>query len=417
MSSSVPHQISALFDPPDIGTCYVLPADDVSQNQGTGTASNPFRLPDGCLDGAFRMMNEKPNFHRLHLYPGEYFTGGRWALGQAKGQFARPFALTGEGPGQTIISLISGDRQLKFAGQNRFTGVLWAGTKEATVDGVTIADLAVHGNGLFAPDGLFVTGGIVIYGANARIRNVRVSGLKGSEKEGMEAFGILTNSAALSMENGGTRIEDCDVRNGTSDYFTGIYCGHVMGPGINASSIVRGCRVASLGQASNIAFSFNSRTTFRDCSASNVRYGFYNDTDAVNDVLIDGCTCDEVEYAALALTATNATQKVGVSLLNSRFRYAQNPKDAIGLVLWDKSGSGSFANILVENCSFESENLRFTVVSIFGSRIKNVRLVKNIIPDNAMQNLQAGSSGALSIAGNRSVSGIPIANLKPYPTS
>lgn len=412
MTSSVPSQISALFDPPEIGTCYVLPADDVSQNQGTGTASNPFRLANGVLDEAFRMMNEKRKFHRLHLYPGEYFTGGRWAFGHANGQFGRPFALTGEGPGRTSISLIGGNRQLAIAGKNRFTGVVWAGTEEDPVDGVTIADLEILGNGLAAPAKVFVTGGVVVYGANTRIRNVRVSGLYGSEKDGMEAFGILTNSGALSLENGGSRIEDCDVRNNTSEYFTGIYCGHVLGPGVNANSIVTGCRVTSFGKPSNIAFSFNSRTAFRDCSATNVRYAFYNDTAPVIDVLIDGFTGDEVHYAALSIVSVDASSKSGISLINSRFNYATLRNDSIGLELWDRSGKGTFFDVLVENCSFNSSTPRFTAVSMLGSRIRNVRMLKCIVPDKAVQNLQGGAAGALSIAALLSVSGVPIANLK-----
>lgn len=417
MTSSIPSQIVALFDPPDIGTCYFLPADDSSQNQGTGSASNPFRLQNGNLDEAFRMMNEKVKFHRLHLYAGNFFTGGRWTLSNPMGQWARPFALTGEGPDLTKVTLYGGQRLKTATGANKFTGVLWAGSPDSGVDGVSISNLCVQGNSLSAPKDIWVTGGVVVYGANAKISNVRVSGLRGSESAKMEAFGILTNSAVLSGEHGGSRIEDCEVRNNATDlddYFTGIYCGHVMGPGVNSGSIVRGCRIISFGKRSNIAFSFNSKTTFRDCSAVNVRYGFYNDTDAVHDVRIDGCSCEEVEYAALSVIATDQTSKTGISLLNSRFTFALSPTETIGLVVWDKGGAGTFSDILVENCAFDSETPRFTAVSMLGSRIKNVRMVKCIVPDKAFQNLQGGSSSALSISGLRSASGVPIANLKNY---
>src|SRR5690606_2025699 len=110
-----------------------------------------------------------------------------------------------------------------------------------------------------------------------------------------EAFGISTiNHESSTPEDwqgldGGTVIRDCLVH----ECCPASYCSAIslayrpIGPPL-APSISERCVVRDFADHS-FSFSASDNTTFRDCYASGMRHGFYNDTEGVDGWLIDHC--------------------------------------------------------------------------------------------------------------------------------
>lgn len=421
MNTPIPSPIRDLFEQPSFGTLFALPADDASQT-GAGTAANPIRIARNGFDDLLRKMN-RGTWHRLHLGPGQFYTKGCWAFRDTDyASMARPFHLSGEGAKVTSIGLSESPVSITDGRRRPDVSVLWCGSPSEGVFGAKISGIEIDGHADLFDMGCKPIAGVVMYGAGNAVQDLRIRGLQGDAANQLEAFGVLLNSAPVDAPYwGGSSIERVDVFNEVkeSDYFTGIYAGQVSGaqPKPLAPTIVSGCRVVSRVPGQTMAYAFNQRATFRDCFASGVRYAFYNDTDTVEDVIIDGAVAEGLTYAALNVVAVNDAVKRGVTMVGSTFRFQGDPGQAwIGICLWDKSGeSKEFSDFLVENCRFigRDDAIPMTAVSVAGGTVRNVRLVTNSWPKNSVMNLQGVPKTAIVLTANRDLDG---ANLLQFGT-
>lgn len=325
-----------------------------------GTWSDPHLVADANgFDRIFRSHYQRPTCFRLH--PGTYFTRGPWAFpGQNYVHFGGGSSLLGSG--SAVTRLVLTDPVLETNGTPRpDTSVMWIGKPYGTDCNLRVEGITLHANAgtlgsLVYPDG------IRIFGSEVVLRDVVVTGLRGRYPDpanpndpGFEAFGFLLNNVPVAgSSDGGALIEDCAVRDcvpGT--YVNAFSVGYVGSPPDLRRSLVQRCH-AQLGRDNHAAFTVCRSTTVRDCTASGVRNGIYNDTGEVEGLLVDGCDI-QTHYAAVYFVGMQAiAPKRNARIINSAFNYQPITNlPGIGVALIDQAGA-AFENVVVEGCTFQT---------------------------------------------------------------
>lgn len=408
--------------PPD--EVWLRPGTQAERGRGTGSAWDPLPVATADdFDQVFRERYGRPTTFRL--WPGTYFTRGCWAFpGQNYTHFGPGSALIGSGSRRTFIALTQAP-VLRTEGQPRpDTSVLWLGKPydpeawDIHLEGVTLDGRQAHlsqaaeGGGPVYPDG------VRIFASRAVVRDVHVRGLRGAYPGSLpggrdyEAFGI--NLHATGDLAGGSLLENCVVSGcATGSYVNAFSIGYTHLQPVMRTHVVR-CH-ARLGRDNHAAFTVNREVTLRDCTASGVRYGIYNDTDMVDDLLASGCHI-ETHYAGVYLVAMQPQHyKRGIRVTDSLFTYqpiSQAP--CIGVALLDNALAGApIEQVVVEGCTFRvPEDRRFALASTKANALKNLRIERCTIPKSAAVHL-AGPAKACTTQNNWHPDGSPAAQVLP----
>lgn len=415
----IPNQLlealGSIFNPPETGIEYFLPADDSSQG-GNGTPTNPWRIDSSAedFDGWLRLLNNESDTKHIHLFPGTYWTQGPWAF-PGYVTFPRPIKLTGSGL-DTIIKLhpeavdvTNGNRRPDFR-------VLTLGKAEQNNAGFVVQNLVIDGNEQAFADDQRVTGGIEAYSNGALIENVVIRNLRGSpvgvgepplEHEAFYLRLINGVSGDYAGPDGGSIVRNVTVyANGDRDlYANPFYVAYTKKGRPLLSTTVENCRVIGTGvRPARIGGNFNEASLWTGCHWVNVGYAFYNDTGAAKDVTIRDCTAEGLTYAAVSVIRANVDTspagriKKNILVTGCRFRFApREGEDWRGLEAWNQKQDGEFADIKFRDTLFEGSSARhFCLASMVGPGMADIEFDPNCrFPKRSALNLH-GSPGALN---------------------
>lgn len=346
---------------PPVHEIWLAPRESHPVNSGKGTSDHPLRVagPDE-FDAVFRRPISVPTSY--FLAPGHYATRGSWAFpSQGYAALGDGCRLVGSGSKHTQLALV--DPVLETNGvKRRDTNILWAGPAYRHSRGLVVDGIWLNGN-LSRQACDTVVGGLYIWGSEATVRDVKVTGLRGDYLAGMEVFGIATINAGdqPAAVVGGSTIEWCDVMDvAPGAYVSGISVGYRPRPRqMNVlPSVVWQCEV--LGVADNhFAYAACHATRFEDCASSGTRYAFYNDTDGVDRLEIVYCR-SRVSYAALYLVAEEiGAEKSNVLVQRCEFEFLPlDTASMIGLGVLDRRAVRNqwpARGIRVEDTSFQLE--------------------------------------------------------------
>ncbi|MCC7376868.1 MAG: hypothetical protein IT581_19570 [Verrucomicrobiales bacterium] len=386
-------------------TLWLTPAEPGTAITGTGTFLNPLRIRSAQdFDAAIT----RPDVNHLRLHAGVYLTQGNWVWPRHC-LLPNGGSLVGAGPGRTIIRL---DESAVFADANGARpdiNLLWLGVPGENNGGWTVSGLTLDGNHarVIKNDRQSVRCGLRVHGNAAHISRVEVIGLRG-RYEGdpitginYEAFGISTINAPAGPWNGpdgGTVIEDCVVRDcHPKSYCSAFSVGYRTQNRPLAPSIVQRCRAPEFTD-NWFAFAACDATTFRDCFASDCRFGFFNDTDGVDGWLIEGCET-HTRRAGLFISAvegaTGHGRKCRVQVVHSTFGWVYEAgQDKFVALLWDQKGGDAKA---AEWSEFEIAHCRILappspppaqpanqlfLANVLAAQTRNIRFESNIVPED-----------------------------------
>jgi hypothetical protein len=191
---------------------------------GTGTITDPY---DGStqtkFDTVMSSLTSNSNI-AIHLLPGSYQSHFTWNL---------PAGCKFRGSGKSLVTIQNAD--------GYYSGANCIGTPRTGLltDNVEVSDLTVDVNGTVGNAASTTTGGVVIYGNNAIIKNVRVINARGAATECFP-IGIFAHSTSIV----GALIENCEVDSFLGTNGTMIQLGiDSANTAATATGVVRGCYV------------------------------------------------------------------------------------------------------------------------------------------------------------------------------
>jgi len=220
-------------------------------------------------------------------------------------------------------------------------------------DGVIIRDLTIDGNQGQIRNDLMPQSGIRIFGSDALIENVRVKGLRGSEKPVANSTGAIPYEAfGISFEFGsGNIVRRCEVNDCEPGSYLSAFSSCNAGMKLN---VFEQCTAAGFSN-NHAAFTVYGGTVIRECTAMGFRSAIYNDTDEVSDVVVRDCLM-LTERVAISIVSTKGFRKQAIRIHDSKFIFSERATEPIGLELYDKAPipiPGTFSAIRMEGCAFE----------------------------------------------------------------
>lgn len=353
----------------------------------------------------------------FRLYPGVYFTKGAWAHPKnAFCQISSEQRLIGAGSERTHISL-SGNPVRSTGGVMRpdlsvlRVGDGHGGARQMGVEGVTIdGRYSVQGEAL-------VTVGLRFFGSHVRCEDVRVIGLRGSTALGHEAFGISTINDAKaggSATQGAAIFRDCVVEACAPDaYLSGFSIGYRANGATILPSLVDNCRVDG-GSGNHAAFTACHATEFRSCSSKGTKVGFYNDTDSVEDVLLDGCDF-EASYAGIYLVTQKPEDfKRRVRAIGCNFDLIGDSGPVMVLGIIDKSeAKAPVEEISIHASTIGTKAKLFALVSTDHARLQDVLVTQCVLPPHATVHSTVANHSAIATRMNWLRGGKPALDTLP----
>lgn len=219
------------------------------------------------------------------------------------------------------------------------------------------------------PKNVLITSGIRAWGRDIRIRNVRITGIRGSFTPAgslmipYEAFGISFGGSSQ-----GNIVEDCYAEGG--NYFSAF------------SSAVSGAKFVdchAYSQDGYAGFTVYDNTKAIDCSAHGFAYGIYNDTMDLSNVHVARSEFAVSRVCIGIVAVTPNDDKQSIKVVDCDFGIS-DVGEFVGLELIDKSPNktASFDDIEIVGCRFQCDPL--TIVSTDSKRVTGVRLVDCMFP-------------------------------------
>lgn len=372
--------------------------------------------PEADLDEVFEAHYGREVTFRL--YPGEYFTKGAWAHpANNYCQMSGGQRLIGAGSERTTIRLSSLTVRQTDGRARPDISVLRIGDGAGAslymgLEGVTV-------DGAFGdfPEDALVTVGVRFFGSHIRCEDVVVTGLKGSYALDHEAFGISTinpQKSPDSYKEGAAIFRDCVVEHcAPNSYLSGFSIGYRGNGATILPSLVDNCRVDG-GKGNHAAFTACHATEFRSCSSRGTKTGFYNDTDSLEDVLLDGCDF-EVSYAGIYLVTQRAGDfKRRLRAIGCNFDLIGEAGPVIGLGIIDKSeAKAAVEEISIHASTISTQAKLFALVSTDHARLQDVLISQCVLPPQATIHSTVANHSAIATRVNWLRGGKPALDTLP----
>jgi hypothetical protein len=363
--------------------------------KGSGRQGDPILVERAAdVDSIFRIGRSRCNGLATQFIfgAGIFPFSGAWAHPETGYcQLKHGDQLIGAGKHSTIFKL---ENQINITGSNIRPDIQLfnAGCPQGfgpTADGVVIRDLTIDGDFRNLRDDLMPQSGIRVYGHDAVIKNVRVMGLRGSEKPVVNSTGAIPYEAfGISFGFGsGHVVRDCEVCACAPGSYLSAFSSCEAGVKMN---LFDHC-MAEGGENNHAAFTVYSRTALRCCSAIGFRNGIYNDTDLIEDVWVRDCLM-LVDRVGCSLVSLNGEKKMRIQIHDSQFLFTSRATEPIGMELYDRSSTpvvGTFGAIRVEGCAFRIEGgpaRKFFLVTANG-QLGPVRLLNVDCPAETVSNV------------------------------
>lgn len=372
--------------------------------------------PEQDLDEVFRSRYGMATTFRL--YRGIYYTRGAWdhaANGYC--QMSANCRLIGDGSDRTVIRLTSTPVRKTDGTPRPDLSVLRVGDGHGSAAYMGVEGVTIDGNMMGLPRDALVTAGLRFFGSHIRCQDVRVIGLKGDHHVGHEAFGISTINNPKSdsaVAQGAAIFRDCVVENcWPGSYLSGFSIGYRANGATILPSLVDNCRVDG-GTGNHAAFTACHATEFRSCSSRGTKVGFYNDTDSVEDVLLDGCDF-EVSYAGIYLVAQNPNDsKRRVRAIGCNFDLTGDAGPVMVLGIIDKSeAKAAVEEISIHASTIATRAKLFALVSTDHARLQDVLITQCVLPSHATVHSTVANHSAIATRMNWLRGGKPALDTLP----
>ncbi len=362
-----------VFTQPDIGDLsqFHIRLDDDSVIR-SGRQGRPYLIKHmGCIRSDLPVFLEDK--FRLHIGEGQFYHRGAWDWAQYGNKYAmlkENCHLTGEG---RWTELILQHPVLMTGGKKRPDAhMLSVGSDYVNADGASVSDLSLITSNAIQDD-VLITSGIRGYGSDIRIRNVHISGLRGSAKPvgdqniAYEAFGISFGHA------GGHIVSDCRVSG--ENYFSAFSAGDIGTKFVDCKA------VSDAGYAGFTVYNF---TKVIDCSAGEFAYGVYNDTNDAEDVQIERSMLRVSRVGVGIVSVAPHCYKRNIRVRDCDF-FHNGKEPWVGLELIDKTPdkSAEFQNFEFVGCGFTSTAplTLFSTDAKAGS-VRGIRFIDCMFQDN-----------------------------------
>lgn len=350
---------------------YHIRQQTVDQPIWPGRNGYPYLFrPSEYMDPALPLFHDEA--FRLKLGAGKFMHRGAWAWTEYNNRYAMirsNCSLIGEG---RWTDLVLSDPVTSTGGKQRpDVHMIGVGSDYVNADGAVVEgiNLSVASS---VPKDVLVTSGIRGWGDDIRIRNVRVSGLRGSvDPVGplsipYEAFGISFDLM------GGHIVEDCYAEG--RNYFSAFSASFL-------GTTFRDCRSES--DSGYAGFTVYNNTKVIDCEAKWFAYGVYNDTEDMSDVYVDRSTFIVRRVGVGIVSVDSNHYKCFLHVRDSHFVSSVASRDPwVGLEIIDKAGNTKFENMEFVGCTFEGDQLTIFSTNAKPGNVQGVRFIDCQFPKN-----------------------------------